>query len=69
MSNGQDAVNFRHMKESHSLHLEDQTPGTAGYSHVDTPGADDGLEMTAENGDLFGAFNSVTLHYDGETYT
>lgn len=66
MSNGQDAVNFRHMKESHSLHLEDQLPGFTGYSQPGTPG-DDGLDLSAESGDLFGAFNSVTLHYDGES--
>ncbi|KAJ7507586.1 Pkinase-domain-containing protein [Mycena galericulata] len=48
---GQDAVNFRSMKESHSLQLEGQ---------IDTP-----LE-SAGGGDLFGGFSSVTLHYDGD---
>lgn len=47
-SNALDAVNFRHLKESHSLHLEDQMAGVE------------------ETEDLFGAFSSVTLHYDGE---
>ncbi|KAG8218369.1 Pkinase-domain-containing protein [Butyriboletus roseoflavus] len=60
-SNGTDAANFRQLKESRSLHLEEQgciaTPGTPGY--------DDGLESPPD-GDLFGAFNSVTIHYDGE---
>ncbi|KAJ7179828.1 AGC/RSK protein kinase [Mycena crocata] len=49
-SNGQDAANFRHMKESHSLQLESQTEGGP-------------LES---GGDLFGGFSSVTLHYDGD---
>lgn len=31
-----------------------------------TPGYDDGMDAPAD-GDLFGAFNSVTLHYDGES--
>ncbi|KAI9574972.1 Pkinase-domain-containing protein [Boletus coccyginus] len=60
-SNGADATNFRHLKESRSLHLEEQgciaTPGTPGY--------DDGLD-SPRDGDLFGAFNSVTIHYDGD---
>lgn len=61
-SNAADAVNFRHLKESNSLHLESQTrygskTGTGGYK--------DGMEMRSD-GDLFGAFNSVTIHYDGE---
>jgi protein-serine/threonine kinase len=67
-SNGQDAVNFRNMKESTSLHLEDQLRGVAGagvdYSAPETPG-DDGLDSGDSN--LFGAFSSVTLHYDGES--
>jgi hypothetical protein len=64
-SNGLDAVNFRHMKESNSLHLEDQLTGVAGagvYSTgLGTPGLDDGLDD-----DLFTGFSSVTLHYDGD---
>ncbi|KAF8558993.1 Pkinase-domain-containing protein [Imleria badia] len=60
-SNGADASNFRQLKESRSLHLEEQgcivAPGTPGY--------DDGLDSPRE-GDLFGAFNSVTIHYDGD---
>jgi len=50
---GVDAANFRHMKESHSLHLEEQMTGAVGYSSRSTE-------------DLFGAFSSVTLHYDGD---
>ncbi|KAH7887924.1 Pkinase-domain-containing protein [Phlebopus sp. FC_14] len=50
VSAGQDAVNFRQMKESRSLHLEEQM-------------GEDGME----GGDLFGAFSSVTLHYDGDS--
>ncbi|EIW82223.1 Pkinase-domain-containing protein [Coniophora puteana RWD-64-598 SS2] len=68
-SNGLDAVNFRHLKESNSLHLELQGVAGAGYSvppGPGTPGYDDGMEVPAD-GDLFGAFNSVTLHYDGES--
>jgi protein-serine/threonine kinase len=56
------------MKESNSLHLEDQLPGGGGPSSAPgTPGvgADDGLD--SDGGDLFGAFSSVTLHYDGES--
>jgi hypothetical protein len=45
------------MKESQSLHLED---------HMSGYGEDD-LDLAMEKGDLFGAFNSVTLHYDGES--
>lgn len=64
LSNGLDAVNFRHLKESHSLHLEDQTQGPS--SHPSTPGLprEDGMDGTSD--DLFGAFSSVTLHYDGD---
>ncbi|KAF8803696.1 Pkinase-domain-containing protein [Phlegmacium glaucopus] len=50
-SNGLDAVNFRHLKESNSLHLEDQII----------------QGMSLEHEDLFGAFSSVTLHYDGDS--
>jgi len=62
-------VNFRHLKESRSLHLEDQIRGVAGAgapAGPGTPGYDDGLDVPSD-GDLFGAFNSVTLHYDGES--
>jgi protein-serine/threonine kinase len=52
VSNGGDAANFRQLKESRSLHLEDETRG----------GMEDELD-----GDLFEAFSSVSLHYDGET--
>ncbi|KAJ6629158.1 kinase-like domain-containing protein [Mycena sp. CBHHK59/15] len=52
-SNGHDAVNFRHMKESHSLQLEE---GDGSYPGTPMSGG----------GDLFGGFSSVTLHYDGE---
>ena len=58
--NGQDAAHFRHMKESNSLHLDlEDKPGEAVAAGVL---ADDG--QRAE--DLFGAFSSVTLHYDGD---
>ncbi|KAG5648659.1 hypothetical protein DXG03_000005 [Asterophora parasitica] len=62
-SNGQDAVNFRNLKESHSLHLEDQTVAVGGSPsrHPGTPDDEHGDE------DLFGAFSSVTLHYDGDS--
>ncbi|KAJ7283827.1 AGC/RSK protein kinase [Mycena rebaudengoi] len=50
LSNGHDAVNFRHMKESTSLDLDLQT----------------GLSVPGTPSDLFGGFSSVTLHYDGE---
>lgn len=60
-SHGADATNFRHLKESRSLHLEEQgsivIPGTPGY--------DDGLDSPPDE-NPFGAFNSVTIHYDGE---
>lgn len=49
-SRGTDAVNFRNLKESHSLHLEEQAE-----------------QGGVEGQDLFGAFSSVTLHYDGES--
>ena len=46
-------MNFRHLKESHSLHFEEQIMGGMG---VDQGGED-----------LFGGFSSVTLHYDGDS--
>jgi protein-serine/threonine kinase len=52
-SNGQDAVNFRQLKESNSLHLEEQME-VGGMS-------------VEEAEDLFGQFSSVTLHYDGDS--
>ncbi|EKM59681.1 uncharacterized protein PHACADRAFT_250330 [Phanerochaete carnosa HHB-10118-sp] len=75
-SNGVDAVNFRQIRESDSLHLERQhthipgspnIKGVAGAGGVPgTPGLDDGIEPPPPEVDLFGAFNSITLHYDGE---
>jgi hypothetical protein len=54
----------KHLKESQSLHLEDQV--LTGLSNASTPGTRS--EATGADGaDLFGAFCSVTLHYDGET--
>ncbi|KAJ7228823.1 AGC/RSK protein kinase [Mycena pura] len=50
-SNGHDAANFRHMKESHSLQLDGEGEGWRGPETGDR--------------DLFGGFSSVTLHYDG----
>ena len=76
-SNGIDAVNFRQIRESDSLHLERQQShipgspqirGVAGAGVPGTPGlhGDDGIEPPPQEVDLFGAFNSMTLHYDGE---
>ncbi|KAF4620027.1 hypothetical protein D9613_005493 [Agrocybe pediades] len=59
-SNGLDAVNFRNLKESNSLHLEEQLPGA--YSKKGGHGL-----SVEEAEDLFGAFSSVTLHYDGDS--
>ncbi|KAI6035198.1 Pkinase-domain-containing protein [Pisolithus orientalis] len=64
-SNGADAMNFRHLKESNSLHLENQT-GLRTRASPSTAGYDDGMDMSPGR-DLFGAFNSVTIHYDGES--
>lgn len=70
-------MNFRQLHESTSLHLERQhsvNPG--GASLPGTPGAEgeggagDGLAgglLSAQDADLFGAFSSITLHYDGES--
>lgn len=52
-SNGQDAVNFRQLKESNSLHLEEEQM--------------EGGMSVEEAEDLFGQFSSVTLHYDGDS--
>jgi protein-serine/threonine kinase len=52
-------VNFRHMKESNSLHLEEQIMGSDGCSK--------GTSMDRGGEDLFGGFSSVTLHYDGDS--
>lgn len=63
------------MKESNSLHLEDQLTGVAGAGAAGTgiitagpgtPGLDDGLDVPPTDSDLFGGFSSVTLHYDGD---
>ncbi|KAG5220881.1 Pkinase-domain-containing protein [Salix suchowensis] len=61
-SNGVDAVNFRQLKESRSLHFEDQILSMAS-STPGTPGEEGG--SPTQTGDLFGAFSSVTLHHDG----
>ncbi|KAK2466352.1 hypothetical protein APHAL10511_001994 [Amanita phalloides] len=50
-SKGADAVNFRQLKESRSLHLEEQREE----------------EGKGTGGELFEAFSSVTLLYDGES--
>ncbi|KAL4265642.1 non-specific serine/threonine protein kinase [Pleurotus pulmonarius] len=63
-SNGVDAVNFRQLKESRSLHFEDQILSVAS-STPGTPGEEGG--SPTQTGDLFGAFSSVTLHHDGES--
>ena len=78
-SNGVDAVNFRQMRESNSLHLEKQhvqhpappsprLPHSSSARVPGTPGlhGDDGLEPPTDT-DLFGAFSSMTIHYDGES--
>ena len=54
-SNGHEAVNFRKLKESHSLHLEEQVARREGWEGSGADGTD-----------LFGAFSSVTVHYDGD---
>ena len=83
-SNGADAVNFRQLQESTSLHLERQhsvnptSPGGPGAAKAaaaadtslpGTPGlgGDDGMDISPQDADLFGAFSSITLHYDGES--
>lgn len=71
-SNGVDAVNFRRMEESTSLHLESQSSqikavaGAGVPQTPGTPGVDDGMEPAAD-ADLFGAFSSITLHHDGDS--
>jgi protein-serine/threonine kinase len=69
-SNGVDAVNFRQMHESTSLHLDkgEILHGVAGAGASPltpgTPTMDDGIDpMDAA---LFDQFSNVTLHYDGE---
>ncbi|KAI9448280.1 Pkinase-domain-containing protein [Lactarius indigo] len=63
-SNGADTVNFRRMEESTSLHLENQQNTV--HADPSTPGTPDGLEPSSD-GDLFGAFSSITLHHDGDS--
>ncbi|EAU84265.2 AGC/RSK protein kinase [Coprinopsis cinerea okayama7 len=60
-SNGLDAAHFRHMRESTSLHLdlEDQSKAQPSADLL----ADDGQPADV----LFKAFNSITLHHDGDT--
>ncbi|XP_006460178.1 hypothetical protein AGABI2DRAFT_68563 [Agaricus bisporus var. bisporus H97] len=62
-SHGTESPSFRHLKESNSLHLEEQllTPNGKSQSNGHTPNS-----VGVEGNDLFGAFSSVTLHYDGE---
>ena len=52
-------MNFRQLKESNSLHLEEQCMRNKGYTK--------GRSMKRGGEDLFGAFSSVTLHYDGDS--
>ena len=59
LSNEHDAANFRNIKESNSLHLEDQAPRNHARSRR--------RGLQADGTDLFGAFSSVTLHYDGHS--
>jgi len=54
-SSGGESGNLRHIKESNSLHLEEQS-GSGSSGKVGGAGTED----------LFGAFSSVTLHYDGD---
>lgn len=54
-------MNFRHLKESNSLHLEEQSRCTRGNGYTK------GTRMDRGGEDLFGAFSSVTLHYDGDS--
>jgi len=54
-SSGGESGNLRHIKESTSLHLEEQS-GSGSSGKGGGLGTDD----------LFGAFSSVTLHYDGD---
>ncbi|KXN86354.1 Serine/threonine-protein kinase nrc-2 [Leucoagaricus sp. SymC.cos] len=63
-SNGAENGNFRHLKESNSLHLEEQIPTSGGKSRSAAYGTNG---LGADGADLFNAFSSVTLHYDGDT--
>jgi protein-serine/threonine kinase len=67
-SNGHDAANFRTLKESNSLHLDDQVVTAPGLpsGHRTRPGRT-GSRRQTDGTDLFGAFSSVTLHYDGDS--
>ena len=62
-SHAADAVNFRSLKESKSLHLETQQSHVKGAGGPTTPGVDD----VADDVDLFGGFSSITLYHDGES--
>lgn len=53
-------MNFREMRESTSLQIDRQKGRGAGV------GGHDGVEGRPGGVDLFGAFSSITLHYDGE---
>lgn len=54
-ASGGESGNLRHIKESNSLHFEEQS-GSGSSGKVGGAGTED----------LFGAFSSVTLHYDGD---
>jgi protein-serine/threonine kinase len=59
---GIDTINFRNVKESHSVDL-----GTATSSKVAGVPLDSGLRTPGEDQpDPFEEFNSVTLHHDGD---
>ena len=65
---GNDAANFRSLKESNSLHLDDQNvPGAGLPSRHRTRRRRRDDVGQADGTDLFGAFSSVTLHYDGDS--
>jgi hypothetical protein len=68
LTKGNDAANFRSLKESNSLHLDDQNVSGAGLPsrHRTRRRRRDDVGQ-ADGTDLFGAFSSVTLHYDGDS--
>jgi protein-serine/threonine kinase len=59
---GIDTVNFRNVKESHSVDL-----GVGHHKKTNGVPLDSGLRTPGEEGpDPFEEFNSVTLHHDGD---
>jgi hypothetical protein len=62
IQNGIDTINFRTLRESRSLDLDNQIVAVAGSKKA---GDDDSTDVVVA--DPFDGFTSVTLHHDGDS--